>query len=122
MKWTSNLAIYLLLVNGMIGFAATTGVWADWGVEVAPGVSDQVEATEDAFKDVTTGALGASTLIGVFLTVLNAVQAGWAIVTAAPELLKNIWPALGPIATMIQSVIFVKVGMDVLAAYSGRDI
>lgn len=122
MKWTSNLAIYLLLMSAFVGFADTTGVWDDWGVEVDVGVDEQIDETEAAFRDVTTGALGASTLIGVFLTVLNAVQTGWAIVTAGPNMLRNIWSGLGPIATMFEVVVFVKFGMDVLQAYSGRDV
>lgn len=119
MRISTNIVLWMVLSSAFIGGFEAAGVWEDWGVQVDAGISDQIEETRDAFRTVTTGSLGADTLIGVFLTVLETLRLGFALVTALPTFLGNIGVP-GFVTTILDATIFIVIGRDVLSAYAGR--
>lgn len=119
MRISTNIVLFMVLSSAFIGAFEAGGVWEDWGVDVDAGISDQIDETQDAFKRITTGSLGADTLIGVFLTVLNTLKLGYALVTALPTFMGNVGvPTI--VTDILDAVVFIIIGRDILSAYAGR--
>lgn len=122
MRLSTNVVMYIMILNAMTAGADAAGVWQDWGVEVDVGISEKIEETKSAFDTITSGGLGAQTLIGIYLTVVNIAQLFFQLVTAFPAVVKNILPAgIGFIADIFTGVAYVIFGVDTVAAYSGRE-
>lgn len=122
MKFSTHVMLFIIASNAIIGAAGAAGMWDAWGIEVTAGVSDsQLENVEGAFEKVTTGNLGASTLINIFLFTAESLQTGWQIVTALPSFLKNIGVP-GFIAAIPNLLVVVLVGRDIFQVLTGRPI
>lgn len=121
MRLSTSLMLFLILVSGTAGFADAAGIWQDWGVKVDLGVQEEVQQAQESFSSVSSGSLGAGTLISLYLTVLNTLEAAFEIITALPDMLKLIGvPTF--IADLLNLIVPILVGRGILAAYTGREI
>lgn len=122
MKFSTKAVLVIVTANAMIGAAGTAGMWDAWGIEVTAGVSQQqLDKTSGAFDNVTSGNLGASTLLSSFVFTARSMATAWGLVTALPTFLENMGvPAF--IATIPNVLVVILVGRDVLQVMVGRVI
>lgn len=122
MRFSTHVVLFILVANALIGAASTAGMWNDWGIKVSSGVSQsQIDNTTSAFKKVTSGNLGASTLISSYVFATEAMNSGWQIVTALPSFLENIGVP-GFIAAIPNVLVVILVGRDAWNILTRRNI
>lgn len=122
MRFSTHVVLFIVIANALIGAAGTAGMWTDWGIEVNAGVSQaQIDNTTAAFNEIPVGGLGGSTLINLFVFGAEALETGWALVTALPTFLENIGVP-GFLAAIPNAAVLILVGRDALQILLGRDI
>jgi len=123
---TSTILVLMLLMNGTVTVMATSGLTEDLGVQVAPGISDQMDQV------VTEMQNGFSPNIGIIESFISLALAGLNIFTilvtglwALPTAMINIFGGSSLVATIV-TVLFAPAYMlatlEMVYMASGRDM
>lgn len=122
MKISTNIALFIILMNAGVAAGATAGVWEDLGVSPETGISQQVDNVREGFRDVSTGGFGLDTLIGIYQMIAGTMLLLWNLATAAPSVVSNVLGGgvVGEIVgVMFNGVAVILVARDLYAVYSG---
>jgi len=120
MRLSTNIMLFIIVLNLVPGVMGAAGVWNDWGVQVETGVEDDVQRVQDRFEETQGGAFGGETLIGAILLVKDVLQTGYSLLWALPTLMSNLGvPFIG---VFINGLVPVLIGIDLLSVISGRDV
>lgn len=122
MRFSTHVVLFIVTSNAIIGAAGAAGMWDSWGIRVTTGVSeDQIQNTTDAFGNITSGNLGASTLISSYVFATRSMGTAWEMVTALPSFLSNIGvPDF--IAAIPNVIVVILVGRDLWNIMTRRAI
>lgn len=122
MRFSTHIVLFIVTANALIGAASAAGMWDAWGIEMNTGVTDaQIQTTQNAFQNVTSGNMGASTLISTYTFATEMGKTGLSLVTALPSFLENLGVP-GAIAAIPNALVFILLGRDLWQIFTGRDI
>jgi hypothetical protein len=118
---TTTILIVLVLMNGTVGIMAGSGLSDDLGVELAPGVSDSMDAAVDNAK------AGFSADAGVIESTITLILSGVRLfqtlvkgVFAAPQLFINLgFPAY--IVLPVAAPLYIIAALEFIYMATGRD-
>lgn len=118
---TTTLLILMILVNGSVGIMSSSGLEADLGVSLAPGVSDSVDsAVQTAERGLSANSGFAQTLIALILSALQLFSALIRAVFAFPQMLMNLgipsW-----IVVPVSLPLYVIAALEFVFLATGRD-
>lgn len=121
MRLSTNIMLFIVILNLVPGVMGAAGVWDDWGIEVSTGVGEDVEEVQSTFQQTTEGgAFGGETLIGAILLVIDVLEVGYSLLFALPTMMSNLGvPFLG---IFINALVPIIVGIDLLGIIGGRDV
>jgi len=118
---TTTILIVLVLMNGTVGIMAGSGLSDDLGVELAPGVSDSMDAAVDNAK--AGFSADASVIESTITLILSGVRLFQTLVKgvfAAPQLFINLgFPAY--IVLPIAAPLYIIAALEFIYMATGRD-
>ena len=102
---TTTLLIMMVLMNGAVGIMASSGLSDQLGIDIAPGVSDNVDAAVETAQEGFSADAGlGETLFAVFMSALQTFSALINGIFALPQAMINIgfpawivWPIAMPL-------------------------
>lgn len=122
MRISTNIVLFLIIMNATSGFLVATGVANDLGIAPLTGGGEQVESVNDAAEDPNPGGGGGGTLFGLFVSAAEVVKNVFVMATVGgPLMLLNAGmpPAL---VTFLFAPMYAIVGADTIYVYTGRDV
>lgn len=121
MRLSTNIMLFVIILNLVPGAMGAAGVWDDWGVQVNTGVGEDVNEVQSTFQETAEGgAFGGETLIGAILLVIDVLEVGYSLLFALPTMMSNLGvPFLG---LFINALVPVIIGIDLLGIIGGRDV
>jgi hypothetical protein len=121
MARSTNIVIFLLLLNASAGLLTASGVAADWGIQPDPGGDQQASAVNSEAQGLSPGKGGTETLFGLFITAANTFKGIFGFIFAGPLMLINLglpsW-----LVTFVFAPQYVLVAVDLLYLFTGRDV
>lgn len=123
---TSTILVFMLLANGTVTVMAASGLSEDIGVELAPGVSDQMETVTEQMKK------GFSPNINIVESFISMALAGLNILTvlvtglwALPTMMINLFGGSGLVATIVTALfapMYMLATLEMVYMATGRDM
>jgi|APHM01.1.fsa_nt_gi hypothetical protein len=55
MRTSTNIMIFIIVLNLVPGVMGAAGVWTDWGIEVETGVGEEIGDVQKAFEETQEG-------------------------------------------------------------------
>lgn len=109
-----------MLLNGVAGVLAASGVAADLGINPQPGGDEQVDRAEQSAENVEAGGGFGSTLFALYTTVTGTFETVYKLVFYGPTMLENLGVP-GWMTGLFNSVITLVVATDIAYILTGRD-
>ena len=122
MRISTNIVLFLVLMNATSGFLVATGVANDLGIAPLAGGSEQVESVNGAAKDVSPGGGAGGTLFGLFVSAAGTIKDILVMATVGGPLILANAGLPAALVGLLFAPMYVIVGADLLYAYTGRDV
>lgn len=122
MRKSTQIVMFLVMMNATAGFLTASGVAADLGISPQPGASVQVGEINDAAQQPNPGGGAGGTLFGLFVSVATIAKDIFVLATVGGPLMLSNLGIPGFIVGFIFAPIYLIVGADLLYIYSGRSI
>ena len=124
MRISTQIVVYLILMNATAGVLAASGVAADLGIGAQPGGGEQVGFVNDKASpdNINPGGGAGGTLFGLFTSVGATLKQVFVMATVGgPMMLSNLGVPVW-LVTFIFAPVYLIAGADLLYVYSGRDV
>lgn len=118
---TTTILILMVLMNGTVGIMESSGLSDDLGVELAPGIGDEIDSAVSKAQDgFSTGGIG-STLFGLFAAAGGFFNAFLKTVFAAPSMFMNLgFPEWFVVPIFVP--LYIISMFEVVYAFTGREL
>lgn len=118
---STNIVIFLVLLNASAVFIGATPVGDDLGYSPTVGGDEQISNATDAASDVSASRSALDNFIAGVIAAAETMGTIFGVVIAGPQMFINLGVP-GPLVAFISAPLYILVGVDVLQIISGRDI
>jgi hypothetical protein len=118
---STNVLVFLVLLNSAAVFAATLPVTGDLGYAPTIGGDQQIDDAQTAGQEIQSDRSSLDQFVGGILAAANTVTTMFGVVVAGPLMLTNLGVPEA-LVTFVAAPLYIFVGLDILQILSGRDI
>jgi len=118
---STNVLVFLVLLNSAAIFAAQLPVTGDLGYQPTVGGGEEIEQAQSAGQQIQSDRSSLDQFVGGIIAAAQTLTTMFAVVVAGPLMLTNLGvPAA--LVTFVAAPLYIFVGLDLLQVLSGRDI
>ncbi|WP_254544087.1 hypothetical protein [Halomarina pelagica] len=118
---STNIVIFLVLLNASATLLSGTGIAPALGVSPTVGGDEQIEQSEQNLQSVSTDRSALDNFIAGIISAASVLVGVFSIVIAGPLMLSNLGVP-GALVAFIFAPLYFIVGLDLLQVLSGRSL